>query len=127
VLLDARRRGVTLSALQAQLPERYTFSERLQDYPTARSQALIAHLEQGTQTDIMARLSGMFGELAGTADGIDRTDGLRIHFAGGDIIHLRPSGNAPELRCYTESDSAERAAMLNAQALGLVRDCDIPA
>lgn len=127
VLVDARRQGVTLSALQAQLPERYTFSERLQDYPTAQSQALIAHLEQGDEAAILARLTAMFGSLAGEADGIDQTDGLRIHFAGGDIIHLRPSGNAPELRCYTESDSAERAASLNGQALALVRDYSVPA
>ena len=69
----------------------------------------------------------MFGDLVGEADGIDRTDGLRIHFAGGDIIHLRPSGNAPELRCYTESSSVERAATLNEQALALVRDYSVPA
>ncbi|MBA4755764.1 MAG: phosphomannomutase [Sphingobium sp.] len=127
VLVDARRQGVTLSALQAQLPERYTFSERLQDYPTAQSQALIADLEQGEEPAILARLTSMLGALAGEADGIDRTDGLRIHFAGGDIIHLRPSGNAPELRCYTESGSVERAASLNAQALALVRDYSVPA
>lgn len=127
VLVDARGQGVKLSALQAQLPERYTFSERLQNYPTAQSQALIAHLEQGEEAAILSRLTAMFGELAGEADGIDRTDGLRIHFAGGDIIHLRPSGNAPELRCYTESGSMERAASLNAQALALVRDYVVPA
>lgn len=121
-LVDARRQGVTLSALQAQLPARYTFSERLQEYPTAQSQALIAHLEEGSEAEMLARLTGMFGGIAGEADGIDRTDGLRVHFAGGDIIHLRPSGNAPELRCYTESDTAGRAAAINRQALGIVRD-----
>ncbi|WP_019054809.1 phosphomannomutase [Sphingobium xenophagum] len=127
VLVDARRRGVTLSALQAQLPERYTFSERLQNYPTAQSNALLAHLEHGDEATILGRLTAMFGELAGKVDGIERTDGLRIHFAGGDIIHLRPSGNAPELRCYTESDSVERAVTLNMQALQLVRNCGVPA
>ncbi|MFD1106109.1 phosphomannomutase [Sphingobium olei] len=121
-LVDARRQGVALSALMAQLPARYTFSERLQNYPTAQSQALIAHLEEGSEADILTRLTAMFGDIAGEADGIDRTDGLRIHFAGGDIIHLRPSGNAPELRCYTESDSTERAARLNEEALQKVRD-----
>ncbi len=126
VLIDAKRRGVTLSALQAQLPGRYTFSERLQNYPAAQSQALIAHLEQGDNAAILSRLTAMFGDLASEADGIDRTDGLRIHFAGGDIIHLRPSGNAPELRCYTESDSVERAVTLNGQTLALVRDYSVP-
>ncbi|ATP17589.1 phosphomannomutase [Sphingobium yanoikuyae] len=120
ILVDAKRRGVTLSALQTQLPERYTFSERLQAYPLSQSQALISHLEQGSEEEILARLTSMFGDIAGQADAIDRTDGLRIHFTSGNIIHLRPSGNAPELRCYTESDTAERAASLNAQALALV-------
>lgn len=36
---------------------------------------------------------------------MDSTDGLRITLDNGDIIHLRPSGNAPELRCYSEADT----------------------
>ena len=44
---------------------------------------------------------------------IDTTDGLRITFERGEIAHLRPSGNAPELRAYTEADSPERAAEMN--------------
>jgi len=121
-LVNARRRGLSLSALQTQLPARYTFSERLQNYPTAQSRTLIAHLQEGDQSAIMARLTKMFGDIAGTAATIDTTDGLRIHFKGGDIIHLRPSGNAPELRCYTESCSAERAAQLNEQSLQLIAE-----
>lgn len=124
-LVDAQREGVALSALLAQLPARYTFSERLQNYPTAQSQALIAHLEEGSEAEVLARLTAMFGRVAGKADDIDTTDGLRVHFVGGDIIHLRPSGNAPELRCYTESDTAEQAAAINAEALGIVGDYGI--
>jgi len=120
-LVDARQQGLSLSALQAQLPARHTFSERLQNYPTAQSQALIAHLLEGDPSAILARLTRMFGDIAGTADTIDTTDGLRIHFDGGDIIHLRPSGNAPELRCYTESATPERGAWLNASVLGILR------
>ena len=37
---------MTLTALQAQLPALYMFSERLQNYPTAHSQTLITHLER---------------------------------------------------------------------------------
>jgi len=43
---------------------------------------------------------------------IDQTDGLRVEFNTGDIVHLRPSGNAPELRIYAESSSSEKAASL---------------
>ncbi len=39
----------------------------------------------------------------------------------GDIIHLRPSGNAPELRCYTESATPERAASLGGEVLEMIR------
>lgn len=121
VLVAAKRRGIALSALQATLPARYTFSERLQDYPTDQSQALLARLQQGTEADILARLTQMFDDLTGTAIAFDTTDGLRISFEGGDIIHLRPSGNAPELRCYTESAIAERATALNEQVLGMIK------
>ncbi len=30
----------------------------------------------------------------------DMTDGMRITLRDGCIVHLRASGNAPELRCY---------------------------
>ena len=122
VLVDARRKGMALSALQAQLPARYTFSERLQYYPTNQSQALLAHLQEGTEAQALARLTQMFQELAGKACTFDTTDGLRITFENGDIIHLRPSGNAPELRCYTESTTTTRAKSLNTQVLAMIRE-----
>lgn len=105
------------------MPPRFTYSERLQNYPTSQSQALLAHLQTGSETEILARwLTHMFGGIAGVADGIDSTDGLRIRFADGDIIHLRRSGNMPELRCYTESATPEWAGAPNARALLLIED-----
>ena len=122
VLVDAKRRGLALSMLQDQLPQRYTFSDRLQNVPTAQSQALIRYLQTGSDADILARLTHMFGALCGQAIHFDTTDGLRISFDNDDIVHLRPSGNAPELRCYTESADSERAASLNGVVLKIVRD-----
>lgn len=121
VLVDARRKGMTLSELQAQLPARFTFSERIKDYPTEESVALLAELQAGSPTEVLARLTRRFDKLAGTATGFDVTDGLRVSFDSGDIIHLRPSGNAPELRCYTESATPERSASLNESVLAMVR------
>ena len=37
------------------------------------------------------------------------TDGIRIVFANGDVMHSRPSGNAPEFRCYSNADTFQRA------------------
>jgi phosphomannomutase len=40
---------------------------------------------------------------------INVLDGVRVYFHNGDIAHIRPSGNAPQLRIYTNSDSQARA------------------
>jgi phosphomannomutase len=40
------------------------------------------------------------------------SSGLRITLADGRVAHLRPSGNAPELRCYAEARGADEAAAL---------------
>ena len=40
---------------------------------------------------------------------VNYTDGVRIWFDNGDIAHIRPSGNAPQLRIYAVSDAAQRA------------------
>lgn len=36
-------------------------------------------------------------------------DGVRIYFDNGDVAHVRPSGNADELRIYAVADTQERA------------------
>ena len=40
---------------------------------------------------------------------INVLDGLRLYFRNGDVAHIRPSGNAPQLRIYANSDSQARA------------------
>jgi len=40
---------------------------------------------------------------------INVLDGVRIYFRNGDIAHIRPSGNAPQLRIYAVSASQARA------------------
>jgi phosphomannomutase len=51
---------------------------------------------------------------------LNRTDGLRITFANEEIIHLRPSGNAPEFRCYAEAATDERAREITTLALAKI-------
>lgn len=112
ILALCRQEGKTISQLLAELPQRVTASDRLKEFPTALSQRHIAALTAGSASAIQA----MFPEYGAVAE-INTIDGLRITFAGGDIIHLRPSGNAPELRCYTEADSEARAHDLLRQTL----------
>ncbi len=112
VLLSARSQGLSVSQLRDTLPRRFTFSDRLQNFPTELSREQIARLRDGGA----AAIEAMFSSLGPVASS-DDTDGLRITFANDEIVHLRPSGNAPELRCYNEAASPERAAELNRQCL----------
>jgi phosphomannomutase len=49
-----------------------------------------------------------------------------MSFASGAILHFRPSGNAPELRCYSEAETEARARDLNGKALAHVLKVVIP-
>jgi phosphomannomutase len=44
-------------------------------------------------------------------------DGARITFKNGDVAHVRPSGNAPQLRIYANSDTQARADEIVESAL----------
>ena len=114
VLAAARRGGVKVSELSRGLPERHSFSDRLQEVDPAACKALLAAADASAET--MARL---FGEVPRA---IDRTDGLRARLASGDILHVRPSGNAPELRCYAEARTAEEAERLCSACLSRLAD-----
>ena len=65
-------------------------------------------------------MAAVFGSDFGPVASLDETDGLRITFSSGEIAHLRPSGNAPELRCYNEAASPERAAAMNRRCLEIL-------
>jgi len=49
---------------------------------------------------------------------INVLDGVRVYFRNGDIAHIRPSGNAPQLRIYAVSGSQARADRIVELALG---------
>lgn len=114
VLHDAGRRSLTLSELVGSLDLPASVSGRLQDYPVRSSGNLMAWLAQGP--DNLRRFLG-----TGLID-TDDTDGLRCRLAGGEIVHLRPSGNAPEMRCYVEAASEQRASALLEDMLHRLED-----
>jgi len=117
LLSMARERGCPVSALLSALPPRFTASDRLQDFPTATSRALIAELAASTDA-----VEALLGGLASKPTGQDQTDGLRVFLENDEIVHFRPSGNAPELRCYAEAASQARAEQLVRDCLQRLRD-----
>ncbi len=52
---------------------------------------------------------------------VDVTDGLRLTLDNNDVIHLRPSGNAPELRCYAEAEVTCQAKQIVEQVLSNIQ------
>lgn len=116
-LVAAKEYGNDLAALLATLPSRFTRSDRLTEIPTAQSRAKIAALHE----NIIPELQKLgFLEACGALQDVNQIDGLRMTFESGDILHLRPSGNAPELRVYVEANTPERADTLLALGMSQV-------
>ena len=111
----ARAAGQSLSAHVAGLGLPVAASDRVENFPTATSQALVADLSD----DETARMR--FFEPIGRPVTVDLTDGLRVSFTDGCMVHLRPSGNAPEMRIYSEAANAELALDLIARTAERVR------
>jgi phosphomannomutase len=116
VLAAARAEGIPVTEIVAALPLRRTASDRLQDIAPESSEALLARLA----ADPAGRAA--FFAPAGRETGCDLTDGLRVSFNSGAIVHLRPSGNAPEFRIYAEAGTEAEAAALLQTFLGRVSE-----
>jgi phosphomannomutase len=120
VLLLARRQGQPVAALARSLPARYTASDRLQSFPPEASRGVLGRLDSGDPARDRAEMEALFGALCGSVAAVDRTDGVRMTFANGEVVHLRPSGNAPEFRCYNEAGSPGRVAELSAACMAVL-------
>lgn len=114
-LAQAMRAG-GLAALVSAEPARFTAADRLQEVPTEISKQLVADFDTdaGKRADFLAQMNGIEAH-------VDRTDGLRMMLQDGRIVHLRPSGNAPELRLYVEADSVDKASETLLLGLAVLR------
>lgn len=111
----SRLAGMSLSAHVASLELPVAASDRIEGFPTSASQTLVASLSGDP-----AACADFFADM-GTVKMIDRTDGLRVTLNSDAIVHLRPSGNAPEMRIYSEAANEELALKLIAQCIHQVQ------
>lgn len=112
-------KGKRLSEMTDKYRQRYTFSSKIKDFPRKRSERLLKHFSEEKNLD---NANSVFEEHIGRINNIDLTDGARFLLDNGDIFHIRPSGNAPELRCYTESSSEENAKKLNMNIIKIIKE-----
>ena len=103
-----------LSALAGSYRLPFAAADRLENFPVETSAALMAYLRASD-----ANLSDFLKPVAAVASKSD-IDGLRVTLVDNRIIHFRPSGNAPEMRCYVEASSESEAKALLEQGLGLI-------
>ncbi|OFZ19955.1 MAG: hypothetical protein A2X94_03915 [Bdellovibrionales bacterium GWB1_55_8] len=108
VLVAAQKKQASVSQVIAELPPRFVVSDLIREFPVEQSRAVLSKLLSGAA----ALFDRKWKDSLGACSDINSMDGVRASFAGGDIIHLRPSGNAPEFRIYVESESEERAGRL---------------
>ena len=115
MLLSKNQGESNISAMVEQVSIRFSASDRIKNFATEKSKALIEKYKDDTSSLIQ-----LLGVEALSVSDVDFTDGLRVTLSSQDIIHLRPSGNAPELRCYAESLSEASAVKLVQQVLSKV-------
>jgi phosphomannomutase len=129
----AQRAGKGLDALWSTLPPRFGRSGLIDDVPVEISRAMLAQLivekdvsevRFGPDTSVAWRrvketLEQLFTMKLGfgLVEALNLVDGVRIFFQGSDIAHLRPSGNAPQLRVYANADTQRRADEIVSLAL----------
>ncbi|EFK08242.1 phosphoglucomutase/phosphomannomutase, C-terminal domain protein [delta proteobacterium NaphS2] len=113
IVLLSIQKGKRISELMSHLPQRFTHSNRLKDFPTAKSLQTIKKLQSGDAEKDRRAIETEFGFHFGRVSSVDTTDGLRITFQNNEVVHLRASGNAPEFRCYNEADTPEKAFQMN--------------
>lgn len=123
VLADAAAKHLPLSALVAALPKRYTCSDRMQNIPVLFSQQLLDDAKQNPLAflnklgiNMLEHANTPMNEELNSAElsniKLNTLDGLRMYLNNDEYVHIRPSGNAPELRCYVEASSKQRTQNL---------------
>jgi len=91
-------------------------SGRVENFPRSEADRLLAWLASSPD-NMRTFLSGQ-----GNVARVETIDGPQIHLENGRMIHLRPSGNAPEMRCYVSAADAGSAEALLGFGLKQIRD-----
>ncbi|TPP09418.1 phosphomannomutase [Rhizobium glycinendophyticum] len=111
----AAQTGQSLSGLVKAFSLPVALSDRLENFATERSASLMAHIRQSPEN-----LSSFLSPIGSVAE-VSDIDGVRATLDDGRVIHFRPSGNAPEMRCYVEAKSHADAEALLKSGLELLR------
>ena len=98
ILYSAAKNKRVVSEVCADYMLPSALGKTIKNIDAERSQKLISLFDQdeNTVSEILKPI--------GSIKMIDRLDGIRIDFYEGCVFHIRPSGNAPEIRLYAEAE-----------------------
>jgi phosphomannomutase len=123
-LFAAQEAALPLVDLFARLPQRFSRAALLKQFPRPTALAIVRRFSpQTSEPGVPAALTGGWEEAVkrdlarffpvelgfSSIAHLDYTDGVRIVFTNGEVAHVRPSGNADELRIYAVADTQKRA------------------
>ena len=114
-LISAHKARIALSELFNRLPRRFTAADLIDGVP--EDQIGLFRTKSNDKEAMQTLASKLFAQEFGNIQDIDVTDGVRIRFASDDVLHFRPSGNAPQFRVYTNASSQARADELVAKSI----------
>jgi phosphomannomutase len=112
VLMLSVSENKTILTLVSELPPRYTESSKIDDFPNSLSTDILESIKCVSSADIQQIIIEYYRDEVSITD-INTVDGVRITLSNHDIMHFRASGNAPEFRVYSESDSYESSKVMN--------------
>jgi phosphomannomutase len=108
VLSLSHQSSVPVSQLLKNLPSRFTASACIKDVLKGVSDKITQSLEFDPikQAEFLYEI---YADKVAKIIFINKTDGLRMSISNNDTIHIRPSGNAPELRVYIETSTMDKS------------------
>jgi phosphomannomutase len=125
VLLLAKKLGLSLQQTAERLPKRMGATALLKNFPRSQGLALVQRLSgtEETRDSVLPMIRAVIApSVLPDVASVNYTDGVRVNASNGDVVHLRPSGNADEFRIYAVADSTERANDIAAAGAALVRN-----
>jgi phosphomannomutase len=125
VIFAAAERAGGVVDLFAELPPRFNKAGLMRDFPRAAGSRVVQRLTASgpeaaeDRVRIASDLARIFTRQRGFSSvaRLDYTDGVRVIFSNSDVAHIRPSGNADELRIYAVADTQARADAIVAEGI----------
>ena len=117
-LLLAKQKNLKISDIFSRYPKRFTQAGLIDNFPNQISMKIVELLGRPSSAKRLVEQAKQKFPILDEILDINITDGVRLSLKNNIIIHIRPSGNAPQLRIYSNADTQETADKIVAVGVG---------